>query len=182
MLNLHNYPSRHQSGVVLITSLVFMVVLTMIVLSVLRSGTLEERIASNLRNRQTALQAAEAVARDAESLITSAPFSPYLFSSFTAGCTNGLCTIPAAGSTPRWQTIDWSDTALTRSFAAVASHLNGVSSQPRYIVELIRAPSKAGSTMNICEPGMVSVTARGVGMDASVVFIQTTLRFMPVDC
>ena len=79
--------SPKQSGVVLITGLIFMVILTMIVLAVLRSGSLEERMAANARNRQLAMQAAEAVLRDAEETLFTdpmpAPFDPYTPGSFS---------------------------------------------------------------------------------------------------
>ena len=57
---------KRQSGAILLTSLIFLLVLSMIVLAALRTGTLEERMAANARNRQVALQAAEAVLRNAE--------------------------------------------------------------------------------------------------------------------
>jgi Tfp pilus assembly protein PilX len=65
----HN--SHKESGAVLYTGLIFLLVLSLIVLSMLRSGTLEERMAANARNRQVALQAAEAVLRDAETRLFS---------------------------------------------------------------------------------------------------------------
>lgn len=66
------YVLHKESGAVLITGLIFMVVLTIIVISALRSATLEERMAANARNRQLALQAAEAVLRDAETALFAA--------------------------------------------------------------------------------------------------------------
>lgn len=169
-----------QSGAALITGLIFMVVLTIIVISALRSSTLEERMAANARNRQLALQAAEAVLRDAEaSLGAGAPFDPFTPVSFTAACTNGYCSKPATGSTPRWKTIDWSDTTKTRSFANAGSNLAGLAGQPRYIVEIAGFPDP-------CNPGQQSnpvlyrVTARGVGMDNSTVFVQTMFRHRPL--
>lgn len=56
---------RRESGAVLITGLIFMTLVMLIALSVMRSATLEERMAANARNRQLALEAAEAVVRDA---------------------------------------------------------------------------------------------------------------------
>lgn len=172
-----------QSGAVLITGLIFMVVLTIIVISALRSATLEERMAANARNRQLALQAAEAVLRDAEAtLFAAAPFSPFTPASFTAGCTSGLCNLPAAGATPRWRTIDWSSTAVTRSFNnAGASDLAGVASQPRYIVEIANVPVSGGGG-GICPKVLYRITARGVGMDNAAVFVQTMVRTLPTSC
>lgn len=169
------YRSNKQSGAVLITGMIFLVILTMIVLTVLRSGTLEERMASNSRNKQVALQAAEAVLRDAElSLlaIPAAPFDPFDITQFTNNCTNGLCYQPNAAST--WQTIDWSSAAVTRSFASATSNIATVTTQPRYIVEIILPPK---GTAGHCEPGLAQITARGVGRDGSTAVVQSTVRF-----
>lgn len=177
-----------QSGVVLITGLIFMVILTMIVLAVLRSGSLEERMAANARNRQLALQAAEAVLRDAEDASFStavAPFDPFTPTSFSTTCTNGYCTKPAGGSTPRWKTIDWDSTGATRSFAADTANLTStlVASQPRYIIEIastpVISPSAGGG---LCPSIVYRLTARGLGLDASEVFVQTMYRSLPNLC
>ena len=167
------YKAARESGAVLITGLIFLVVLTMIVLTVLRNGTLEERMAANSRNRQVALQAAESVLRDAEAtLFAAAPFDPFDINSFTATCANGLCFNPAANST--WQVINWDSTTVTRSFAAATSNIAGVTAQPRYIVEIVEVPK---GTAGHCEPGLAKVTARGVGKDGSTAFVQSTVRF-----
>lgn len=164
-----------QGGAILITSVIFLMVVTMIVLTVLRSGTLEERMARNGRDRQVALQAAESVLRDAEAtLFSGPPFDPYDPSKFTSACTDGLCYKPAAGVT--WQTVDWSSTTLTRSFAAAASRIAGLSTQPRYIVEIVEPPVK-GSSSGQCEYGLAKVTARGVGNGDAATFVQSTVRF-----
>ena len=181
--------SPKESGVVLITSLIFLVILTLIVLAVLRSGSLEERMAANARNRQLALQAAEAVVREGEDwllaktagALAAAPFSPFVASAFTAACTNGLC-----GYAPgKWKEIDWSSAEVTRTFALKSSTLDAslVASQPAYIVEVVKAPGKIygpKATMP-CQRPLYRVTGRGVGQDGSEVFIQTIVRALPPD-
>ena len=185
MSNHFNQIKARQSGVALITGLIFMVVMTIIVIAALRSATLEERMAANARNRQVGLQAAEAVLRDAETLFAAgavaAPFSPFTPASFTVGCTNGLCNRPASGTTPRWQTVDWSSAAATRTFAIAASELDGVASQPRYIVEIVNVPINVGGG-GICDKVLYRITARGVGMDNSTVFVQTMVWHLPAIC
>jgi type IV pilus assembly protein PilX len=174
-------PSRER-GVVLITGLIFLVVLTMIVLSVMRGSTLEERMAANARNRQLALQAAEAVSRDAGvTLFTAAapvgPIDPFDPTAFTAACTGGYCEAPASPSTTKWKTIDWTDAAVTRTFASSASNLNGVTAQPRYIVEPLGF--SGGQPGKICPKILFRVSARGVAADSSVVFVETMYRYRP---
>lgn len=171
------WPRDKESGSVLITGLIFTAMVTLIVLSIMRGATLEERMASNSRNQQSALQAAEAVVRDAEvSLFTAPPFNPFDMASFVAACTSGYCAAPAAGSTPRWQTITWSATATTRSFATTTT-LAGVVSPPRYIVELIG--QEGGQTQKMCPKMIFRITGRGVGADGSEVFVESLYRHRP---
>lgn len=163
-------------GAVLVTGMVFLIVLTMFVLAMVRGGTLEERMARNARDRQVALEAAEAVLRYAETqLFTTDPFDPYDGSQFSVTCNQGLCFNPPASL--NWETIDWSSTALTRSFAASSgSHISTLVTQPRYIVEILTPPFRPGSSAP-CEPGLTRVTARGTGNGGATVFVQSTVRF-----
>lgn len=167
--------SRAQGGAVLVTSVIFLVVLTLFVLAMVRSGTLEERMARNARDHQVALEAAEAVLRDAETtMFNKAPFDPFDSTQFSAACTNGLCFLPAAAKD--WKTVDWSSAAWSRSFADTASNLNGVASQPRYMIEIVTPPVKSSSTAP-CTYGLAKITARGAGNDGAVTFVQSTYRF-----
>jgi type IV pilus assembly protein PilX len=171
-----------QSGVALITGLIFMVVMTIIVIAALRSATLEERMAANARNRQVALQAAEAVLRDAEISITdaaavAAPFDPFTPSLFKADCTGGYCNKPAAGAAPRWQDADIWDAANSREGTTA---IDGVSAPPRYIVEIVNTPVLIPG--QACPKVLYRITARGLGQDNSTVFVQTMVRHMPANC
>ncbi|MDQ1831537.1 pilus assembly PilX family protein [Massilia scottii] len=168
-------PRDTQSGAVLVTGLVFLLVLTMFVLALVRSGTLEERMARNARDQQMAREAAEAILRDAEAFsFNKAPFDPYESSAFSPQCTNGLCHKPLASAT--WQTLDWANAALTRKFSVDELIIKGVATQPRYVIEIIKPPLKTSSSSQ-CEPGVARITARGVGNAGATAFVQTTVRF-----
>ena len=177
-----------QAGVILLVTLIFMTVLALIVLAGMRGGILQERMASNARNRQVALQAAEAVARDAEVNVVRvavAPFDPFTPTSFVANCAGGFCSRPVNGSTPRWQTLDWTSTSATRSFLASSSNISTavVPSQPRYIVELINTPVISPSAGGgICPTVVSRVTSQGVGFDSAEVLVQTMYRTRPQYC
>lgn len=149
----------------------------------MRSATLEERMAGNSRNRQLALQAAEAVLRDAEDNLFSAtaPFTTaFDQNDFTAACTNGYCTKPAAG-TYRWKAAASWGSSTTRTFVTPASGtaftLANVPNQPRYMVELMGYDG--GQAQKICPKVLFRVTARGDGNDSSVVYLQNTYRHRP---
>lgn len=176
--------SRKESGAVLYTGLIFLLVLSMIVLSALRSGTMEERMAANARNKQVALQAAEAVLRDAEKTqFTDVGFSSK-FDSIPIVAGTGIYGPPAVG-TERWKTVDWTSSTDTLTFTLPTTTpgdtptviaLGGVASEPRYIVEIITRPVRHNSTVP-CDMGIANVTARGVGQDSSVVFVQASYRY-----
>jgi type IV pilus assembly protein PilX len=176
--------ARKESGAVLYTGLIFLLVLSMIVLSVLRSGTLEERMAANDRNRQVAIQAAEAVIRDAEAKLFSGIAYTSNFDSISLA--SGFYGALKTGCPPMWKdhatisgcpdAIDWSSSTKTLTFAANSFALEGVSSAPRYIVEIISPPTRANSTVP-CSKGLAHITARGVGRDSSTAFIQTVYRY-----
>jgi type IV pilus assembly protein PilX len=178
--------SRKESGAVLYTGLIFLLVLSMIVLSMLRSGTMEERMAANARNKQIALQAAEAVLRDAEkTLFTDVDFISK-FDSIPIVENTGIYGPPAVG-TPLWKTVDWTSTTKTLTFTPLGTTpgggtpsviaLGGVASAPRYFVEIINPPTRPNSTVP-CSTGVATVTARGVGPDASTTIVQATYRYL----
>ena len=165
--------AAYQKGAVLVTGIIFLIVLTILVLSIMRSATLEERMASNARNRQIALQAAEAVVRDAENTLllnaTSSPIDPLYIKGFTANCTNGFCEKDAQ----KWKSINWDDDSTqTRTFAIGSNiDIKNVPSQPRYYVEYIEYRIVQG-----CPKALFRITARGVGPDSSTVILQTNFR------
>lgn len=62
----HCQYTLQQRGIVLITAMMFLVVLTLLVLTIMRSSILEERMAGYSRDWNLAFQAAEAALREAE--------------------------------------------------------------------------------------------------------------------
>jgi len=60
---------RHDSGAVLVISLVILLVLTLIGVSSMQTSTMEERMAGNLRDQDLAFQTAEAALNEAKRLV-----------------------------------------------------------------------------------------------------------------
>lgn len=140
------HQARHERGAVLLTGLVFLVVLTLLGVSTMSINALEERMAGNTRDLNIAFQAAESGLRDAELDILK-NISPS--SGFDATCANGLC-MPPSSSTSLAQNIDWNDASITRQYGAHtgAVALKLVSSQPRYIIELLSTlPASPGQSI-----------------------------------
>jgi type IV pilus assembly protein PilX len=68
---------QSERGFVLVTSLIFLVVLTLLAVTAINSSTLQERMASNLRASSHARQDADAALRYAEYLLHQSAFDNY---------------------------------------------------------------------------------------------------------
>ena len=152
---------QRERGAVLIVSLLFLVILTMLGITAMSSTTFEERMAGNARDAALAHQAAEAATREArdEVLCLSKKqkrdthltvFAPQATADKPAGeCMSdsnrrGLCratfhdsdtkTIPPAIPA----NVDWSgNTTVEYGTFSGAPPLEKLSNQPRYIIELL---------------------------------------------
>lgn len=153
---------RRESGFVLVTALMFLIVLTVLGLSIMSTNTLEERMAGYFRDRQLALESAEAGLRDAERDIFSGSRAISGIMGFEAGCADsgsyqGLCQ-PNTSVNPIWVDLEtpsnagypgWvgsgSENAAVKSVKygtfSNAPLLARVARQPRYIIEAVTVPS-----------------------------------------
>lgn len=167
--------NRHQSGVVLVIGLIMLLLLTIISTTAMRTTSLEERMAGNLRNYNLAFQAAESTLREAEAYINSdatpSPFNPLRLFGVNApfrngadqACTDGLCN-------ENYVVTDDIST-VTGTLSATA----GITApEPRYIIELLRVdPSPDSSRVY----ATFRITSRAISADASsVVQLQSTYR------
>ena len=142
-----------QRGAVLIVSLLFLVVLTMLGVTAMTSTTFEERMAGNARDAAVAHQAAEAALHRARDEIDNphvVPNRDLIVASFMpatdeGNCVDGVCQArkvekdeccvvpPDIPANVRWTTTS----STTKQYVDNSGKgLNGVSSQPRYIIEL----------------------------------------------
>ena len=146
-------PTR-QHGMVLVTGLLMLLVITLIGLTALRSTALEEKMANNVRDQDVAFEAAENALRDGEqdvfaNLVSTSPF--------TSACTSGLC-LPSTTSTPVWSTVDWTSSSTTSTAIGTntggATYTANVSQPPRYVVELLPdLPAGQGNSQSVnCSP------------------------------
>lgn len=170
-------------GFSLIIVLLIMVVLAALGVGAMNTSILQERMAGNVRDKNLALQSAEAALRDAETDILNnlSPTSP-----FVATCTAGLCVPPsmsatAAVSTPLWQGATW-DAAHTRRYGQYtgAAPLPDVAQQPSYIVELLPSlPPGVGNSVNLGSQAAqlaqaFRITAKATGRrDTTTVLLQS---------
>lgn len=128
----HMPPLPSQRGFVLILTLIFMIVLTILGLGLGVATTDEEKMARNFRDRDVAFAAAEAAMRDAELRITGAYKSPYDSSgtsplSYNDTCANAMCDSTIAQA---WQPVDQLDFFATTGTGANSKPLGDTTASP----------------------------------------------------
>lgn len=182
-------PMGSQSGAVLVVSLIILLLITIVGASTIRTATLEERMAAGVRNKDIALQAAEAALVAAEDNILN---NVTTVASFTADCTNGLCAAPLPNATDhRWDMADmWDPTGnksveLTGDIYTDVGEKSGYAKAPRYFVEVLTSYQIAGDNINLSNYGddirntevtVLRVTALGYGgSEDAQVMLQTTV-------
>lgn len=169
-------PSRPhaQRGTALVIAMLFLVILGMLGMSTMTATTLEERMAGNARDRDIAIQAAEAALRDAERDLVNDNAAYRIIAiptGFVAACTLALCTEGASTA----NLDDPLKSAFLGQFT-VETPLQGPVQQPRYMIELLAAippgsPPPGKSWRNF------RVSAKGWGRSAdSVVILQTVYQ------
>ncbi len=136
-----------QRGAILVVTLLFMTILTILGITALSSGVLEEKMARNTREYNTALQAAEAALQDARfDLIGLGTRNPVIIGSvgFAVNCTAALCVMAASGSPHVWEDeTNWTDVARSARYGQYTNNLalpvapspGGVVAPPRYLIE-----------------------------------------------
>ena len=166
-----------QSGMALILSMIFLLVVTLVATGTMGSAIVEERMAGNLNNYNTAFQAAESSLRAGETWLEDRVFLPTLSA-------DGSTTVwildapdPDSDGIEWWQERDytWGDNN--------AEQINGISQvavQPQYVIEEyftgFQGQSLSIGTGEISTSRVMHrITARGVGGDASAeVLLQST--------
>ena len=191
---------KTEGGFVLVTALMFLVALTVLGMSIMGTNTLEERLAGYFRDRQLALESAEAALREAErDLVYSGRIIGEM--DFKAGCgvdgaQDGRC-LPETDGTPVWVDLQddagWMNGTDTGKSVKYGTHsmsssvspstpLLHVAAQPRYVIEVLSV-IPPGAEQNIGIDAKVSsfffyrVTAVGFGRRISTrVVLQAMYR------
>ena len=164
--------NSRQKGATLIVCMIILVVITFLGVGSIQDTTLEEKMAGNMKNRNTAFQAAESALRDAEDFIDSLTIT----SSFNGS--NGL--LGENDTEPDYFT----DSTWTASSSIASINLNNVKTAPRYIIKYVvendidensglniedYSESTAGSTVTVFK-----IISRGTGStDSAKVVLQT---------
>jgi len=151
---------RIQRGFALLTSLVFLVIITLLGIGVFSATTSEEKMARNFRDKEIALQAAEAALNEAKILITASynitgtqpnPVPQALSSdSCTSGITGFTCEPTGITDYKSYDLFASGAKGTSLGSGAVSSTLSptvvGLYAQPRYLIILEKDFTPCGST------------------------------------
>ncbi|NQZ32414.1 MAG: hypothetical protein HRU06_14175 [Oceanospirillaceae bacterium] len=158
-----------QRGAVLITSLIFILAITLIGFAGMDIATSQEKMAGNLRNKQMAFEGAEAALREAEifleTTVTLPPFNG----------TNGFYA-KIANFSNHMGNIDWLDATQVVVFNKGFQELD---EQPSYFIEEYELASNSDSyeAQQSVEFQYFRITARARGQSPSaVVVLQSIYR------
>ena len=175
MKNRHEVPApqTYQRGGALIISLVFLLVITLMAVTSMRSTTLQERMAGNTRDRNLAFQAAESGLREAEM---------YIEGIASLGGFDGVGGLYGRTDTePDYQDYSmWSD----GSSYVTADETYGAFQEPRYFIRHFTTVVGEEGAMNMSGYGdnkgtgdvtIFRITSRGTGggTDSAEVILRT---------
>lgn len=180
-MNKRAMPSSDQ-GSTLLMSLVLLLVMTILTVMGGTNTMLDERMAGNTRDRQTAFEAAEAALKAAETYIENSIITTSAFD------TNGTDGLYDDSFSLLYTEVDWtsSSSANTKEAISYSSFTTtyGVSAVPKYIIEHYGSVGEDADSVNLDNYGqgtgagkieLFRITARGVGgTDKAVVYLQTT--------
>ena len=160
----------YQRGSVLVVALIFLLLLSIVGLGAMQSSTLQERMAGNSRDMNTAFQAAEAALREAETYLTSVTLGTFT-STGTDGryaCTAGTECIP-----------DWADSSSTGWKAKTGTALNSVHKTPEYVIRRLPPIADPSGSLVSDQPAstleIYEITARGFGTSGESAAVVRTL-------
>ncbi|MBU2711868.1 pilus assembly PilX family protein [Zooshikella harenae] len=165
-----------QQGIVLVISLVILLLLSIVGINAMMTTSLDEKMSANLKDHNTAFQAAEAALREGEETVDAL----VTLSVFNNDGDEGMYSLAAAKDSP-WKTIDWSTSTKLR---ALSTTIAGLADQPKYIIEHFTSVTSEEEELNLMNVGestgsgateVFRITAHGVGTSAgSQVILQTT--------
>ncbi len=161
--------ANQQRGAVLLISLIMLLLLSLLGTTGMQVTTLEEKMASNARDKNLAFQYAETTLRSVErSLSTSA--LP-IFNN-----TNGYYLY--SQGLERWENVDWTSDSSTKPYTLHTGAV--VATSPRFIVEELPAVAGEGDSLeggNAQTSKYFRVTTHAVGAtDTSVVVLQSVYK------
>ncbi len=162
------YTQKKETGVVLATSLIMLILLTLIGIAGIKNTSLEEKMASNSRDQNLAFQAAEAALRGGEVALNSFEMSDF-------NGTNGLYGVASDVLDNYRPSSTWSEDSSVEFDSGISSDL--INTEPRYYIKYVKDVSHDINISNNPAPptSYFIITARGTGaQDTSQVYLRSS--------
>ena len=125
----------HQSGAALIVSLIFLLLMTLLSTSTMRSAMMQERMAGNTRDYNLGFQGAEAALRDAETYLQTTAVLP----DFDDVGGHYIVNSP---NRPAWHEYPPSDGS---GYLTYPADIDGTAQRPQYFLERLSTARPAGT-------------------------------------
>jgi type IV pilus assembly protein PilX len=126
-------PKRVQTGIVLVSSLLLLLVVTIMALSIFRSFGLQERIAGNTRDKQRALQVATSIQQYAEAWIANSSGAPVAVATGIASSADYVCAATSSTTASSMPTAAQICTNTLASLGAAVTNAPWVNGTGQYI-------------------------------------------------
>lgn len=165
---------KKQNGATLAITLIILFIITLLGVSTMQVMSLQEKMSSNLQDKELSFRAAESAVKDAEDWLMSLVGQPPI--------EQGVCaSFPCVHEV--YQNIDFATAAASfwqSNAASLGANLQNVATPPRYIIEYLQfvpdTPEIGNSSVKSTGVFYYQITARGTGaQDSTVTIIQTTL-------
>ncbi|MEH6469635.1 MAG: PilX N-terminal domain-containing pilus assembly protein [Halopseudomonas sp.] len=161
-----------QQGITLIICMIVLVVLTIMGLASIRDTSMEEKMAGNLKNRNTAFQAAESGLRAGEQFLEDETIVPDFDG--TAGLYGQMDDVLASMS------ASWAVSSARNELTDVTLNAH-LASEPLYIIEQMRATAKMTDDLEVGKvqdsQTFYRVTTKAVGStETTQVILQTVYK------
>jgi type IV pilus assembly protein PilX len=137
----HSFRSR-QSGVALIVALIFLLLMTLLGTSSMRTSTMQERMAGNMRDWNLGFQGAEAALRSAEEFLVDSLVLPEFDDAAGYYQIN-------SGDRPVWHGAVTSDGA---GYITYPDDIDGSADRPKYYIEQLSSIRPAGTSTETGTP------------------------------
>lgn len=176
--------AKREQGVALVMALVFLLLLTLIGVTAMSTTALEEKMAGNMKDKNAAFQAAESALIVAENWILSLTDKPD-FPDNSKGLYQPY-TCASAPEKPVWDCVTWTGSSNLVVYpktpgGSESGGLNGIATQPKYIVEDLQEIPESGGTLKIPPfykgkgSSVMRITAYGTGgTNSAVSLLQST--------
>ena len=145
-----------QTGTVLVVSLIFLLLMTLLSTSAMRGATMQERMAGNARDYNLGFQAAEAALREAEDYLRTTAVLPDFDDS-------GAHYVVNSANRPTWQDYPPGDGS---GYITYSADIAGTSQRPRFYLERLITARPPGTE-----------TETGTGVDEIFYFRITAVGY-----